>query len=86
MKVLLRIYYDHRQSLLLLLGTWGTFFIVLFLRTLKFTDRGVSVIQNSVWSDWALHLGMASTFAYKAPQYWFSYHPSMQTASLPTDF
>ncbi|MEM9002790.1 MAG: hypothetical protein AAGE59_04590 [Cyanobacteria bacterium P01_F01_bin.86] len=75
MKALTSLYYAHRQPLLFLLGTWGTFFVILFLRTLKFTDKGVSVIQNSVYSDWALHIGMASIFAYKAPQYWFSYHP-----------
>lgn len=75
MKAFLRLYHLHRTSLLLLLGTWGLFFTVLFARTLKFTDDGLSVIHNNVWSDWALHISMASIFAHKAPQYWLSYHP-----------
>lgn len=57
------------------MGTWGVFFVVLFTRTLRFTENGVSVIHNNVWSDWALHIGIASIFAHKAPKYWLSYHP-----------
>ena len=75
MKDLLRLYRTHRNALLFLFGTWGVFFVFLFGRTLKTTNEGLSVIHNVVWSDWALHIGMASIFAYKAPQDWFSYHP-----------
>ena len=37
--------------------------------------EGLYVGHENVWSDWALHISMVNTFAFKNPQYWFSYHP-----------
>lgn len=75
MKVLLTTYREHKKALILLFATWGTYFLFLFIRTLEFKPDGLYANHVNVWSDWSLHIGMASIFAYKDPQYWFAYHP-----------
>ncbi len=72
---LCRLFQIHKKSLFILLGTWGIYFLVLFLRTLEFQPEGLYANHINVWSDWSIHIGMANIFAYKAPQDWFAYHP-----------
>lgn len=69
------VFAQHRVSLLLLYGTWGTYFVVLFSRIIRFTQEGLVLGHVNVWSDWALHIGMAHIFASKPPSLWFAYHP-----------
>jgi hypothetical protein len=70
-----KLYQIHPKSLLILLATWGVYFLILFLRTLEWKPEGLYANHTNVWSDWSLHIGMANIFAYKAPQDWFAYHP-----------
>jgi hypothetical protein len=69
------IYQKHRAAVLLLFATWGIYLVVLFARILQVKPDGIYVGSDHMWSDWPLHIGMASIFAYKSPQYWFAYHP-----------
>jgi len=75
MKELLNLYREHQKALLLLFGIWGTYFLCLLTRIMQVKPDGIYVGYDHVWSDWPLHIGMASIFAYKDPQYWFAYHP-----------
>lgn len=65
----------HKRPLFLLALTWGLYFLALMPRILEFTDEGLYGGHVNVWSDWALHIGMVNTFAYKSPWEWFAYHP-----------
>ena len=86
MKTLLTSYQAHKKALLLLFGTWGVFFFVLFIRIIEFKPDGLHAGHVNVWSDWSLHIGMASIFAYKDPQYWFAYHPMYAGGKLTYAF
>lgn len=66
---------SHKAALLVLLATWGFFFIFLFGNILKFKIDGLYAGHTNVWSDWALHISIANNFAFKDSEYWFSYHP-----------
>ena len=70
----------------MLLLTWGLFFVILFSRILYFKPGGLYAGCVNVWSDWSLHIGMASIFAYKSPAYWFSYHPMFADGQLTYPF
>lgn len=65
----------HRWSLTAILGVWGIYFATLFSRMIRLTPQGLFVGHENVWSDWALHIGIAHIFAYKSPSDWFAYHP-----------
>lgn len=65
----------HRWPLTVVLGVWGVYFSSLFSRMIRLTPQGLFVGHENVWSDWALHIGIAHIFAYKAPSDWFAYHP-----------
>lgn len=65
----------HRIPLIILLFTWGSYFFILFTRTLEFEPEGLYTNHANVYGDWPLHIGMANIFAYKEPQDWFAYHP-----------
>jgi hypothetical protein len=86
MKSLLKIVQPHQRSLLLLFATWGIYFIVLFTRMIQVKPDGFYVGHENLWSDWALHIGMANIFAYKDPQYWFAYHPMYAGGKLTYPF
>lgn len=76
----------HKYALLLFL-TWGLYFIFLFARMMSIRPDGLYVGHENVWSDWAsLHLGIASIFAYKEPQYWFAYHTVFADGKLTYAF
>ncbi|HRK02103.1 MAG TPA: hypothetical protein PLH57_05510, partial [Oligoflexia bacterium] len=62
---------------LLLLATWGVYFIFLFSRMVTLSpDQGLQVGHEYLWSDWAsLHTGMVRIFATKPLSEWFAYHP-----------
>jgi hypothetical protein len=64
-----------RQPLLILLASWGSYFSYLFLNMIRWRPDGLYVGHQNVWSDWALHIAMAQTFAFKSPALWFAYHP-----------
>ncbi len=70
-----RILEDHWKALLVLFSTWGLYFFTLWPRIISFKTDGLYLGHVNVWSDWALHIGMTSIFAFKDPQYWFAYHP-----------
>ena len=66
---------EHCRPLLLLILTLGTYFSIVFWKMLSFKPDGLYGGHVNVWSDWSLHIAIANTFAFKSPQYWFSYHP-----------
>jgi len=66
---------EHKKAIFILLGTWGLYFFTLWPRIISIKPDGLYLGHVNVWSDWALHIGLASIFAYKNPQFWFSYHP-----------
>ncbi len=74
-KFIIKHYQKHKKSLIILFGTWGIYFLILFLRTLEIKPEGLYANHVNVWSDWSIHIGMANIFAYKNPQDWFAYHP-----------
>lgn len=54
---------------------WGIFFCYIFWNMIFFKDGKLWAGHEYVWSDWALHLGIANIFALKPAGEWFSYHP-----------
>jgi len=70
-----QIFKRHRLFLIILALTWGVFFSFLFIKMIEFEPTGLYVGHQNVWSDWALHTGIANTFAFKDPSLWFAYHP-----------
>ncbi|MEW6055102.1 MAG: hypothetical protein AB1540_00685 [Bdellovibrionota bacterium] len=70
-----RILKQEHAPLFLLLCSWGAYLVLLFARIIGFKDDGLYVGHENVWSDWALHIGMANIFALKEPSQWFAYHP-----------
>ncbi len=77
---------QQSRFFLLLLATWGIFFIVLFTRIIYWKSGALYVGHENVWSDWALHLGLATTFADKSPDLWFAYHPIYADGKLTYPF
>ncbi len=75
MKSIIQALHRHKLPLIILLLTWGLFFSVLFAQMLQEKADGLWAGHEHVWSDWALHISMANTFAYKSPSTWFDYHP-----------
>ncbi len=69
------IIFRHRIILLVIVLTWGVYFIALFARMIDMRPEGFFVGHQNVWSDWALHTAQANTFAFKSPDQWFDYHP-----------
>ncbi len=65
----------HRWALVVLLGTFGLYFITLFPQMLVIQNDSLWAGHVHIWGDWSLHIGMANIFAFKAPQDWFAYHP-----------
>lgn len=66
--------------------SWGVFFVVLFARMISERPDGFWVGHENVWSDWALHLGLATTFAEKSPSLWFEYHPMYADGKMTYTF
>ena len=66
---------SHFRYLLFLILTLGSYFSIVFWKILNFKLDGVYAGHVNVWSDWALHISIANTFAFKSPQDWFAYHP-----------
>jgi hypothetical protein len=65
-----------RRRFLLGIGlNWGLFYMVIFARMIALNEHGLQVGHENVWSDWALHVGLATVFAEKSPADWFAYHP-----------
>ncbi|MBU6389796.1 hypothetical protein KGQ71_04775, partial [Patescibacteria group bacterium] len=74
--VLVKAYFRrHYLPICLLLLTWGSYFIYLFSRILSFRPDGFYFGHEFIWSDWPLHITIATTFATKPPSFWFTYHP-----------
>jgi len=65
----------HKLPLLILMLTWGLFFLILFFNMVQIKSDGLYFGHVNLWGDWAIHLGFANVFAFKSPQYWFAYHP-----------
>ncbi|MEM6445964.1 MAG: hypothetical protein AAF704_05270 [Cyanobacteria bacterium P01_D01_bin.123] len=65
----------HRWTLGAIAAFWGTYFVALFTRAVVMKTDGLYAGHVNIWSDWSLHIGMVSIFAYKAPSDWFAYHP-----------
>lgn len=78
--------HPHFAPLAVLFGTWGTFFLSVFLRMAHFTREGFSVGHVNVWSDWSLHIGMINIFATKSPADWFAYHPMYASGKFTYGF
>lgn len=66
---------NHFWYLLFLIVILGTYFSIVFWKMLNMKVDGLYAGHEHVWSDWALHIAIANIFAFKSPQYWFSYHP-----------
>lgn len=65
----------HFYYLLFLVLTLGSYFSIVFYKILSLKPDGIYSGHEYVWSDWALHIAIANIFAFKSPEYWFSYHP-----------
>jgi len=76
----------HRMAILILMSTWGVYLCALYYRILELKPTGLFGGHPYVWADWPLHISMASVFAYKEPQYWFSYHPVFADGPLNYPF
>src|SRR3989344_8260232 len=81
-----KIWAEHKNTILILFSTWGMYFFILWLKIISVRQDGLYFGQINVWSDWALHVGIASIFAYKNPMVWFSYHPMYAGAKLNYPF
>lgn len=68
------------------LAVWWTYFIGVFARIIRLTPDGILLGHTNVWSDWALHIGLARIFATKAPGDWFAYHPIFAGGKLTYPF
>lgn len=77
---------SHRAPLLLLFGTWGTFFVALFARMITIRPDGLYMGHNVVWSDWALHIALAQRFALLPTADWFMTHPLYAGGKLTYPF
>ncbi len=75
MKLIRKVWREHRYPLLALFFSWGLYFSILFTRMIRLKPDGLYVGHQNVWGDWALHIGIANIFAFKSPQLWFAYHP-----------
>lgn len=64
-----------RAGLLVLLATWGVFFVWLWPRMLFHDPAGVLAGWSGVWGDWAAHFAYAAPFAYRPPSLWLAGHP-----------
>ncbi len=71
---------------LLPVGFWSLFFAALFARMIFWRDGGIWVGHENVWSDWALHIGLATRFATEAPSEWFAYHPMFADGKMTYTF
>lgn len=69
------IFNRHKFPLLLLLLTFGLYFLTLFPRAIMVDKAGIYLGHEHVWSDWPLHISIMSVFAYKPIDTWFAYHP-----------
>ncbi|MEQ1439976.1 acyltransferase [Fontimonas sp. SYSU GA230001] len=65
----------HRGPLLLLAATWGLLNAWLQINALQIRDDGIWAGHLNIWSDWPLHIAMATGFADRAPAQWLSSHP-----------
>lgn len=76
----------HYWPIGILLATWGGYFCLLFSRVIQIRPAGLFLGHENVWSDWALHVGLAHIFAYQSPSDWFSYHPVFADGALTYPF
>lgn len=65
----------HRGPLLVLAATWGVLNAWLQINALQIRDDGIWAGHLNIWSDWPLHVAMATGFADRAPAQWLSSHP-----------
>lgn len=77
---------EHKKAIIILFSTWGVYFLLLWPRIISLKPTGLYTGHVNVWSDWALHIGLASIFAYKSPQFWFAYHPMYAGGQLTYPF
>ena len=77
---------NHKLPLLVLLLTWGLYFIALFSRLLFFENGAMFVGHEHAWSDWPLHIAMSSIFAYQPMELWFEHHPMYAHGGLRYTF
>ncbi len=77
-----------KPSLFIYLGllSWMAYLAHFFLRSISLRKEGLFVGHEHLWSDWALHLGMAQIFATKPPHLWFAYHPIFADGKLTYAF
>lgn len=81
-----QLWQKHKLALGVLFSTWGLYFLALWPRIISMKPDGLYFGQVNVWSDWALHIGIASIFAYKPPSIWFAYHPMFATGKFNYPF
>lgn len=65
----------HKKALAFIYLFWGSYFVILFSKMISFKSDGIWVGHVNVWSDWALHISIANTFALKPLSFWFSFNP-----------
>jgi hypothetical protein len=70
----------------LVILAWSAYFVFFFTRALTLNEDGLYAGHEYIWSDWALHIGLASIFAYKNPALWFAYHPVFADGHLTYPF
>ncbi len=82
MKTIMRFRVNHKLAL----WCWGVFFVLLFARMIHMNYSGLYVGHENVWSDWALHIGMATIFSEKPVDQWFASHPMFADGALTYPF
>lgn len=72
--------------LVVLLITWGGYLALVFSRMVVVNTDGLTFGHENVWSDWALHVGLARLFATRPSADWFFSHPIFVGAKLSYPF
>ncbi|MFA5938848.1 MAG: acyltransferase [Sinimarinibacterium sp.] len=65
----------HCGPLLVLAASWGVLNAWLQINALQIRDDGIWAGHLNIWSDWPLHIAMATGFADRPPAQWLSSHP-----------
>lgn len=81
-----KLLHDHLVPLVLLLATFGTFFLYLIPRLIYQIPQGLYVGYEHLWSDWPLHIAFITRFAFTPPSVWFLHNPMFADGKLSYPF
>ncbi len=73
---LLEEFKPYKKGLIIVLCTWGLYFLYMWPKMLFWTDRGLETgYCQSIWSDFPTHFAYTTKFAYQPITEWFKSHP-----------